>query len=68
MLPLSTLDVSIVKPDELGDLPRLWRPSSVQSAGVGGTGPRAVTPLGGGRLVGGDRIGSVVLLRLCDLD
>lgn len=29
-------------------------PRSVQSAGVGGTGPRAVTPLGGGRRVGGD--------------
>lgn len=33
--------------------------SSVQFAGVGGTGPRAVTPLGGGRRVGGDTIGSL---------
>lgn len=69
VLPLlSTLDVSIVKPDVFGDLPRLWRSSWAQSAGVGGTGPRAVTPLGGGRLVGGDMIGSLVLLRLCDRD
>lgn len=35
--------------------------SSRQSAGVGGTGPRAVTPLGGGRRVGGERIGSLPL-------
>ena len=67
---LSTLDVSIVRPGWLGDLPCLWRSDSWSSqlAGVGGTGPSAVTPLGGGRLVGGDTIGSVVRLRLCDLD
>lgn len=34
------------------------RSSSTQFAGVGGTGPNAVTPLGGGRLVGGDSMGS----------
>jgi len=32
---------------------------SLQFAGVGGTGPRAETPLGGGRLVGGETIGSL---------
>ena len=67
-MPFSPADVSIDRPDVLGDLPRLCRSSSAQSAGVGGTGPRAVTPLGGGRLVGGDKTGSLVLLRLCDLD
>ena len=66
---LSTLDVSIVRPGGLGDLVVLWCSTlSFQLAGVGGTGPSAATPLGGGRLVGGDTIGSVVLLRLCDLD
>lgn len=43
--------------------------SSVQLAGVGGTGPKAVTPLGGGRLVGGDIMGapfSPALDTLCD--
>lgn len=30
----------------------------VQFAGVGGTGPNAVTPIGGGRLVGGDMTGA----------
>ena len=33
--------------------------SCCQFAGVGGTGPRAITPLGGGRRVGGDIIGSL---------
>jgi hypothetical protein len=43
--------------------------SSVQLAGVGGTGPRAATPLGGGRLVGGDMKGapfSPALDTLCE--
>lgn len=44
------------------------RSSSTQSAGVGGTGPRAATPPGGGRRVGGEATGSDVLLRLCDLE
>lgn len=38
---------------------------------MGGTGPKAVTPLGGGRRVGGDTTGRLVLSdgwRLCDLD
>jgi len=34
-------------------------PDSCQFAGVGGTGPKAVTPLGGGRRVGGDTMGSL---------
>jgi hypothetical protein len=42
---------------------------SAQLAGVGGTGPRAATPSGGGRRVGGDLIDSLWLLvreTLCD--
>lgn len=45
--------------------------SSFQLAGVGGTGPSAATPLGGGLLVGGDVSGSLPLLglvTLCDLE
>lgn len=34
---------------------------STQSAGVGGTGPRFVTPAGGRRLVGGDMMGTTFL-------
>lgn len=56
--------VSIVNPIGLGDLPRPCCSSPTQSAGVGGTGPSAVTPLGGGLLVGGETTGSLVLLRL----
>ena len=44
---------------------------STQFAGVGGTGPNAATPVGGGRLVGGETTGvtvSLALLTLCDLD
>lgn len=44
---------------------------STQSAGVGGTGPSEETPLGGGRRVGGDMMGTValsMLCTLCDLD
>lgn len=41
-----------------GDLP-LWLVSlSIQSAGVGGTGPKVVTPLGGALRVGGETMGS----------
>lgn len=39
------------------------RSSSTQLAGVGGTGPNAVTPLGGGRLVGGDATASLPLVK-----
>jgi hypothetical protein len=66
LLP-ATVDVSIVN-SGWGDLPGRCRSSSTQSAGVGGIGPRAVTPPGGGRLVGGETTGSVVLLRLWDLE
>lgn len=58
--------VSITKP---GDRPRPgwldwlgWLGAasvSTQSAGVGGTGPNDATPLGGGRRVGGEIIGTV---------
>jgi hypothetical protein len=44
---------------------------SLQFAGVGGTGPKAAIPLGGGRRVGGDTIGSLpegIRWALCDLD
>lgn len=53
-----------------GSRPRLSSVST-QSAGVGGTGPNADTPLGGGRRVGGDMIGSLPLFgldTLCDLE
>lgn len=45
-----------------------WRSSSTQLAGVGGTGPRAAIPCGGGLRVGGETMGSGVLFRLCDLE
>lgn len=51
-----------------GCLPLGWRSCSFQSAGVGGTGPRAVMPSGTGRLVGGEAMGSVVRFKLCDLE
>lgn len=73
--------VSITKP---GDRPRpdwldwlCWigwlgaASVSIQSAGVGGTGPNDATPLGGGRRVGGEIIGTVarsMLWTLCDLE
>lgn len=40
---------------------------STQSAGVGGTGPSDVTPLGGGRRVGGEMIGTTFLSTLWTL-
>lgn len=40
---------------------------SLQFAGVNGTGPRAITPLGGGRRVGGDTIGSLPVGNRCIL-
>lgn len=50
----------------------LARSSSTQLAGVGGTGPNAVTPLGGGRRVGGETMGWVSLVKsllvLCERD
>ncbi len=57
---LSTIDA------RLGEwpLPRLLFSVSFQSAGVGGTGPSAATPDGGGRRVGGDTMGPLPLLGL----
>jgi hypothetical protein len=59
MLELVMLDVSTAESCGGGDGPLLFS-DSIQSAGVGGTGPRAVTPLGGGRRVGGEATGSVL--------
>ena len=69
---LDGIEVSIVR---LGDRLRsegpAWLSFSFQSAGVGGTGPRLVTPAGGRRLfTGGDMIGTEFLsmdCTLCDL-
>ena len=62
---LSTLDVSACEWPSGDDCHRgvrlLDESVSTQSAGVGGTGPRAATPLGGGLRVGGDATGSLVL-------
>lgn len=62
---LSTLEVSACEWPSGDDRPRGVRfddaSVSTQSAGVGGTGPRAATPLGGGRRVGGDTTGSLVV-------
>ncbi len=70
VLPKS--DVCIVNSGGLGVVERCcWRSSSTQLAGVGGTGPRAVTPPGGGRLVGGEAIGGFIAFgrfRLWDRD
>lgn len=69
-LLLAALEVSIVRPEAADPLTSTSGVSSTQLAGVGGTGPNAVTPLGGGRLVGGAMIGdgSIGRLRLCDRD
>lgn len=65
---LEAAAVSIVRP---GDRLRFaWldcTSSSTQFAGVGGTGPRDDTPLGGRRRVGGEMIGMLVLSMLCTL-
>lgn len=62
----AALEVSMVRLRS-GDLPLLDSASSVQFAGVGGTGPSALNSALG-RLVGGDTIGSVERDILCDLD
>lgn len=63
---LAAVVVSITRPGERPRPARLGWPDwprsasvSTQSAGVGGTGPSDVTPLGGGRLVGGEIIGTL---------
>ena len=65
-------DVCKVNSGWLGGVERCCgRSSSTQLAGVGGTGPRAVTPPGGGRLVGGEVMGGFKAFgrfRLCDRD
>jgi hypothetical protein len=60
MLELVMLEVSIAESCGVGDGCLLFD-ESTQSAGVGGTGPSAVTPLGGGRRVGGEITGSVLI-------
>lgn len=66
---LDELDVSTLRPACAARF-ACCRSSSTQSAGVGGTGPSAVIPFGGGLLVGGDRtgLGSIVRFKLCDLE
>lgn len=68
-LELSRLESSLTNDVRFGDSLLRWSSASIQSAGVGGTGPRAATPPGGGRLVGGDVTGSLpppTLLTLCE--
>lgn len=74
-LELPMLDVSTpcaaatLEGREPGAGPGMLSPS-LQFAGVGGTGPSAETPLGGGLRVGGDTIGSLpdgIRWTLCDL-
>lgn len=62
------LSVSIVNPAAAGVLGRTPGVSSTQLAGVGGTGPRAAIPLGGGRRVGGAIVGAgfTVRFKLCE--
>ena len=70
-LELAMLPASLTSETGGGDWPRGWAEAlSTQSAGVGGTGPRAATPSGGGRLVGGEVMGALSqgLLALCDCD
>lgn len=66
------VSVSIVRPDDAAAACRVCCTSeSTQSAGVGGTGPSDVTPLGGLRRVGGEMMGTVLrsmLCTLCDLE
>ncbi len=69
-LELLAASVSIVKPGDFllsGCLTAGWVSLSTQPAGVGGTGPSDVTPLGGGRRVGGEMTGTIFLSTLCTL-
>lgn len=57
----STVEVSIRRAGDRplsGGPPPLCPSSSTQPAGVGGTGPSAATPSGGGRRVGGEAFGA----------
>jgi len=60
----STLEVSIRKAGDrpLSGGPFLWPSSSTHPAGVGGTGPSAAMPFGGGRRVGGEAAGGWLAL------
>ncbi len=62
--------MSIVKPGDLllpDSLETGGESLSTHPAGVGGTGPSDVTPLGGGRRVGGEIMGVVFRSALCTL-